>query len=579
MSGEERRLGGGLAASRRESEERLRTLLQASPDAIYFKDGEGRWLAVNEAGLRAFQLETADWHGRTDAELAELTPSYREALLWCRRTDEEAWRRGGISRADETIPMPDGSTRTFDVLKTPLFHPDGSRKGLVILGRDVTERVAAEEALHKNAFFDGLTGLPNRALLIDRLGVSLRRARGTSPSAVLYVDVDRFKNVNDGLGHRAGDALLGEVARRVETAVGPETTVARLAADEFVVVLESVEGEEEAVRTADRIRRALREPILVEGHTIAVTGSIGIAMGKGEDPGAEELLRHAHTALVRAKEAGRDATVLFDQGMHRRVLERLRLEGALRHALERGELVVHYQPLFELATGRIHGFEALVRWRHPDGALLPPDLFVPIAEETGRIEAIGAWVLDEACTQLRRLSDASPRPLTMSVNCSPRQLVKARFPDEVRSALQRSGVRPDLLRIEITESVFLREPEQAASVLEEIRRLGPSVVLDDFGTGFSSLSRLVRFAVDAFKIDKSFVGGLPADAGALKMSRMLVLLARSLDLSVTAEGVETREQLDWLTDQGCDLAQGFLLGHPVPAEEIGDLSRRIPAAP
>ena len=460
-----------------------------------------------------------------------------------------------------------------------IVQRDPSGKPLRAAGtsRDVTEHRLAEERLARSAFYDRLTDLPNRALVLDRLGMALRRTElhPSSRCAVLLVDIDRFQIVNDSLGHRAGDELLKEVVRRVEGLLRPNDTLGRLGSDSFLVVLDDLADDSSPIRVAERIRKALDEPFHLEGHQHHVTVSTGIAIASLGVTAPEDLLRDADTAMNRAKGAGRDCFVLFDEAMHQTAVSRLDLENALRRSVERGEIQVWYQPSISLADGRITGAEALVRWQHPRRGLLMPTEFVPIAEETGLIVAIGRFVLNEACRQVVEWNTERPGSLLrMSVNLSAKQLAVPTLVEEVRATLEATGLDAQLLRLEITESVLLGRPEEALAVLTRLRVLGVQLALDDFGTGYSSLGYLVRFPVQELKLDRSFVSRVHHGEREAAVARAVVRLARDLAMTVTAEGVETEEQLSWLRDQGVDQAQGFLLSRPIRAAEFQALLAR-----
>ncbi|HKC24583.1 MAG TPA: EAL domain-containing protein [Thermoanaerobaculia bacterium] len=438
---------------------------------------------------------------------------------------------------------------------------------------DITERKLAEEQLLHDAFHDALTGLPNRALFLDRLGLALERSRRRDGRfAVLFVDLDRFKMVNDGLGHVAGDSLLVAVSQRLLAFVHPGDTLARFGGDEFTILLDEVGGAEDAVRTAEGIQGELSRPFdLPAGREVFTTASVGIALSDGRYQTADELLRDADTAMYRAKAQGRARYVLFDAGMHTRAVELLTLETDLRRALERDELSVYYQPIVSIETGRLSGFEALVRWRHPQRGLVLPSEFIGFAEESGLVVPLGAWVLKEACRQTAawlRAAGADP-PLTVSVNVSARQLARPELGDEVEAALEESGLPASSLRLEITESLTVQGADAAPATLARLRGLGIELYVDDFGTGYSSLGTLQMLPVDKLKIDSSFVARLEANEGSRELVRTILALARNLGLGVIAEGVETEGQRRLLGALGCEQAQGFLFARPLTAEEAG----------
>ncbi|HEU4569042.1 MAG TPA: EAL domain-containing protein [Gemmatimonadales bacterium] len=434
---------------------------------------------------------------------------------------------------------------------------------------DIAERKATQEKLLHDAFHDPLTNLPNRALFMDRLDHALRRVRRRSDrhAAVLFLDLDRFKLVNDSLGHLLGDELLRQIARRLEEASRDGDTVARLGGDEFVLLLEEVHGVAEAESIATRVQAVLAAPFDLAGQEVYTSASIGIAVSTGEDR-AESLLRDADTAMYSAKGAGKARHQLFQEGMRQDVVSQLQLETDLRRALDRQELVLFYQPIVALATNRVVGFEALARWRHPDRGFLGPEDFIPLAEETGLIHALGRWVLLEACRQLRRWLEEVPDygPLSMSVNISPRQFQRQELVDEVAEVLRSEPLPPGSLRLEITETTIMTQAEASVRTLRALKELGVQVQVDDFGTGYSSLSYLQRFRLDALKIDRSFIGALGAPGENPEIVRTIVTLGKTLGMSVIAEGIETPRQHSLLQQLGCDYGQGWRFSQPLDPE-------------
>jgi len=441
------------------------------------------------------------------------------------------------------------------------------------LGR-VAERMQARDEIAHQALHDPLTGLPNRALLLDRLHSALARsARSRALTGVLFVDLDRFKVVNDSLGHAEGDRLLIEAARRLERSLRPGDTVARLGGDEFVVLCEELQQESEALRLAERLHLELLTPFALEGdEQHLATASIGVALGGRGEVEAEALLQNADAAMYRAKDLGGGRHELFDETMRERVFERLRTESALHHAIDHGELRLHYQPMVSLDDGSSHGVEALVRWEDPERGLVPPGQFIPMAEESGMILRIGNWVLREACRQAAswRAELGDDAPLPVNVNLAARQLAQEDLPETVAHALSEAGLEPRHLSLEITETALLECPETPARTLAALRELGVRVLLDDFGTGYSSLSYLRQFPVDVLKIDRSFIAELGDGPEASAIVEAIVGMGHALGLEVLAEGIETEDQAREVTRLGCDLGQGYLFARPAPADAMPD---------
>ena len=431
---------------------------------------------------------------------------------------------------------------------------------------DITVRKAAEARLLHDAFHDALTDLPNRALFLDRLAQSIRRAhrRREFKFAVLFLDLDRFKLVNDSLGHAVGDELLKEVALRLRATLRPGDTVARLGGDEFAILLEDIRAVSNARTAAERIHAGLTRPITAAGHEVFTSASIGIAHSLHGYTSPDDVLRDADTAMYRAKSYGRARHELFDAELHSSVLSRLRMETDLRRALERGELRVHYQPIVNLRTNTTVGFEALARWECPKRGMVDPGTFIPIAEDTGLIVPLGEWVLRESCRRMVGWSRRhAVRDITVSVNLSSRQLVEPTLLDRIRTILRETGLPARRLVLEITESLLIENPEEAAEVLRVLRADGVQIYLDDFGTGFSSLSYLHRFRVDRLKIDRSFVQSMGTSTDSQKIVGAILNLARSLDIEVIAEGIETGTQLAQLRTMGCGYGQGYLFSRPL----------------
>jgi diguanylate cyclase (GGDEF)-like protein len=435
----------------------------------------------------------------------------------------------------------------------------------------LTDAKTVEDALHQ-AFHDSLTGLPNRVLFADRLAQGLQRSqRSRSELAVLFLDLDRFKTVNDSLGHQAGDDLLVAVADRLRNCIRPGDTAARFGGDEFAVLLEDVGGPDAAERAAMRVLYALEAPFQISGREVFISASIGIATGEST---ADDPIRDADLAMYRAKAEGKGRYEVFEPGMHAAVMERLELEADLQRAVERGELVLDFQPVVDLSSGEVGGFEALLRWRHPSRGLIAPGAFIPLAEETRLMPAIGRWVLESACRHAvswRESTGASD--LTVSVNLSARQLQSPSLFEDVGHALERSGLPPCGLVLEITETVLMSDTESTIGKLKRLKHMGVGLAVDDFGTGYSSLQYLRRFPIDTLKIDKSFVDDLAGAGDDAALARAIVDLGESFGLTVVAEGIECEEQRRRLVELGCQLGQGFLFSPPLAAADASELAR------
>jgi diguanylate cyclase (GGDEF)-like protein/PAS domain S-box-containing protein len=548
----------------RASEARYRLLFERNLAGVFRNTLDGRVLDCNEACARILGYDSRQDLLDRGTIAAYFDPRQREAMV------ERLRRHGSLTNLETCLRRKDGSP-VWVLENVTLLEEDGQPPALEGTLIDITDRKRAEQQIVYQATHDALTGLPNRTYFRDRLLNALALARRDErQAAVLFLDLDAFKLVNDTLGHTLGDRLLQAVADRLRASVREGDTIARVGGDEFTVLLSSVNGVEDAVAVAQKLLEAVAEPFHLEGHQLYATASIGVGLFPEDGDDADTLLKHADVAMYRAKEAGRNAYQLFKPELNARSHERLAAENRLRHALHTSEFELYYQPQVSLRTGRVVAVEALLRWRRPEGVQEAGD-FVTLAEESRLILPLGDWVLRQACAQGRRWLDQGVQDLRVAVNVSPRQFQQRNFAGAVESALQDSGLPPQLLEIELTESAALQNAEAAAVTLSALRDRGCRVAIDDFGTGYSSLIYLRSFDISAVKIDGSFVRDTPHDASDAAIVSAVISLCRSLNLGVVAEGVETEEQLAFLRSHDCDLVQGYLLGRPVPADRVSAL--------
>ncbi len=475
-----------------------------------------------------------------------------------------------VNVAETTYMVPNTERQGWiSVSYRPQYDSKGKVTGVIGHVRDLTERKRAEQQIEYQAYHDELTGLANRRLFQEHLTLALALAqRRHRPVSVLFLDLDHFKVVNDSLGHTIGDALLKEIATRLRTSVREGDVVARVGGDEFTIVLQELEKKEDAATMAQRVLRIIAEPIDVEGNRLYITTSIGITVYPEDGEDAETLLKNADNAMYRAKAVGRNTYEMSTQELSRSMQERLTLENGLHQAMEKSEFEVYYQPQIDIRTMRIVGMEALLRWRHPERGLMLPGSFLSVAEERGFIVMIGDWVLRTALKQGRVFHDMGFPDFRVAVNLSARQFRELSLVDGIESAIKESGLDPKALELEITESVAMENIDMTFKVLEQLRRTGISIAIDDFGMGHSSLSYLKRFPIDALKIDRNFVEDLPGGFEDAAIVRSVIELAQGLNLRVVAEGVETKPQLDFLKEHGCREVQGFYFGFPVPAPQF-----------
>ncbi|HEV7501549.1 MAG TPA: PAS domain S-box protein, partial [Vicinamibacteria bacterium] len=556
------------AGALRESEARFRTLAETAPCAIFIYQDEGfRYANPAAASISGYNREEL-----RDLSFWQLVHAdFREAV----RERGLARQRGESvpARFEFKIERRDGEERWLESSASSVEF--GARPAVLGIAFDVTERKRAEEQIKSLAYHDVLTGLPNRLLFNDRLNVAVAQAhRLQQRLGILFLDLDRFKVINDSLGHSLGDRLLQAVAERLEAGVREGDTVARLGGDEFILLLPGIARSDDIAKVAEKILESLRQPFRLEGRDLFVTASIGLSLYPEDGLDGEALVKNADIAMYRAKEQGRDNFQLYTQSMNERAVERLQLESSLRKALAHGELLLHYQPLLDLSTGRVHGVEALLRWEHPESGLVYPGEFMHLAEITSLILPIGVWTLRTACAQVKKWQDAGHPHLCVSVNLSARQFQQPEVVEHVKRALRETGLPARSLDLEITESHAMQNAEATIHTLRELKALGVRISIDDFGIGYSSLSYLKRLPIDTLKIDQSFVRDITSDPDDAAIATAIIALAHTLKLRVVAEGVETQAQLEFLSTRQCDRMQGFLFSRPLAAADCGEFLAR-----
>ncbi|MCR4303548.1 MAG: EAL domain-containing protein [Gallionella sp.] len=547
------------------AERRYEQLNQLAPDAIFLLDANLRLLEVNAAAARLLGEQPGHLHGRNLADFVAGDMRDLQRLV-------EGAEEGATSHFEASVVRADGARVAVEIHANRPMPDEPLIQAFI---RDISVIQQSREALYHLAHHDPLTTLPNRLLFHDRMEHALELARREGKQvAVLFLDLDRFKNINDTLGHPTGDKLLQEVAKRIKSLIREQDTLSRLGGDEFLLLIEQLGDTREAVMVAQKLLEAFVQPFAVEGHELYLSASIGISVFPVDGQNGATLVRNADMAMYRAKEQGRNNYQFYTQKLTDSAVERVALETALRRALERGELLLHYQPQIDLNSGALVGAEALIRWQHPEMGLVLPGRFIHLADESGLTQPIGEWVLFSACEQMRLWREQGFDLPRIAINLSGQQLQKKGIVEQVQRVLRETGMEPSRLELEITESFIMRQADEAIDMLKRLKKTGVQLAIDDFGTGYSSLSYLKRLPVHKLKIDRSFVQGIPQDSNDAAITRAIIALGRSMQLTVIAEGVETEQQRDFLHAEGCDEGQGYYYSRPVSGADFLSAWRR-----
>jgi diguanylate cyclase (GGDEF)-like protein/PAS domain S-box-containing protein len=558
-----------LATKLREEKEWAQVTLGSIGDGVIATSTEGRVTYMNQVAEQMIGLSQYKAKGQLLEQVLNLVDEISQ------HSHADFLRQALKDKRSVSMPNPsmllqnNGGPYVIEGMLTPIQDGRNGTIGMVIVFHDISDRQHLMRQLEFQSTHDHLTNLPNRMLLCDRIAQAIAQARRhIEQVALLFLDLDRFKTINDSLGHQVGDQLLKLVAERLSSVIRETDTVCRLGGDEFVLLIAEIEQHEFISQVAEKVLNVLRSPFHVSGYVLSISASIGISLYPDDAAEVDVLLKHADLAMYQAKSRGRNNFQFFDASMDHRAARRLSLENSLRVALEREELQLYYQPKLDLASHRVVGFEALIRWHSHEHGTVPPDRFIPIAEETGLIVPIGEWVIDEACRQIAQWQAEGYDDMPIAINISLIQLTRVDLENTLVERLHKHGIPPRLIELEFTESVLLQDFETAMDALQALRRLGFTLTIDDFGVGYSSLNYLNQFPIDVLKIDRSFVSGVCEDQDAAAIVRAVVNLSHDLKLSVVAEGCETTEQLDYLKRIACDQVQGYLISRPMPAADV-----------
>lgn len=555
-------------------DELIRILFHSIPDLIILKDGEGRWIAASDYAQSLFSLDKISYIGKTSIDLLQISPThqYKELLSSRSEVDDKAWNSRKIIRSEVEFPLNNGQSIVLDISNIPIFNNDGSRKALVVIGRDITDRKMAEERNFQLAYYDQLTKLPNRFMFEKELESYIVIANALQQRFIMmHLDMDRFKYINGSLGPAIGDQLLIQVSERLCKCLQKDWLLARTAGDEFTVLIQNVNDIDNALSVAQGIIDSFDNPFFVNEYKLFITTSIGLCIFPNDGEDAQKLMKNAEIALNIAKEKGKNRYQVYSSKMDIATFKTFSLGNSLKKAMNMDEFEIYYQPKVETHSNRIIGAEALIRWNHPEWGLVAPKEFISLAEEIGLIVPMGEWVTRTVCKQNKEWQDAGMKIVPIAVNISAKRFMQKGFIESIKRTLKETGLEPHFLEIEITETSLIENEKFAIEVINQLRELGLKVALDDFGTGYSALSYLKYFSVDSIKIDRSFIQEIGVNEKDELIVKGIINLIRSLNINVIAEGVEKEEQLQFLSKHKCDQVQGYLYSRPVKAEDFRQL--------